>query len=215
MVIVLAIIPHSLAALTTMEVYQQEGRKAFGQETSLDIWGDPTLGGQKLVHPFTKGSYTFAVHNNSNSDPLPYSLAILSTNPDDIPLVFSILKNGEYIYGGEGKSNMIYFTEINFTETTLGGNKTNLYTVKWEWKTDSDEADTIIGNNGTQIYKLTVTATGTIPEVNDLPPKTGDGFNMIIWFIIMNSSMLILFILLFYKRKEDEDENDQTVSENI
>jgi len=206
------VIPRSLAAQTTMEVYQQEGRKAFGQETSLDMFNDPKLGGQKLIHPFSKGSYTFAVYNNSNSDPLPYSLDITGTNPDEIPLVFSLQKNGVFIYGGEGTANMIPLSEINFPETNLDGNKTDLYTIKWEWKTESDEMDTAIGNNGTQAYKLIITATGTMPEINDLPPITGDNSNMLMWLVLMLISTLLLFILLFFRRREDEDENNQTVS---
>jgi len=197
-----AAIPKSLAAQAIMEVYQQDGRKAFGQGTRLDIFNDPKLGGQKLVHPFTKGSYTFAVYNNSNSDYLPYSLEILSENPDNVPLVFSIRKNGEYVYGGENITNMIPLSGINFPEINLGGKKTDLYTLKWEWKTESDYADTIIGNDGTQIFNLFITATGTMPEINDLPPKTGDNFNILLWFAVLFASLLIVFILLFYKRKK-------------
>ena len=211
--IVFSVIPKSLAAQTTMEVYQQEGQKVFGKETSFDIFNDSKLGGQKLVHPFTEGSYTFAIYNNANSDPLPYSLDITGTNPDEIPLIFSLQKNGEYVYGGEGKPNMIPLSEINFPETLLNGKKTDIYTVKWEWKTESDIIDTAIGNDGTQLYTLIIKATGTILETN--VPITGDRSNIFIWFFVMLVSILLLFILPFRKRKKDEDENNQSSSNNI
>ena len=214
-VILFSLIPPSLAAQTTMEVYQQEGQKSFGQETSLDIFNDPKLSGKKLVHPFTKGSYTFGVHNNSNSDLLPYALNISSTNPEEIPLVFSLKKNGEYIYGGNGKANMIPLSEINFSETMLDGNKTDLYTINWEWETDNDTIDTAIGRNGTQLYTLVITATGTMPEIRSLSPKTGYNSNMPLLFAIAVISSLVLLFMLFYKRRKDEDECNETVSENM
>lgn len=210
-----SIIPRSLAAQVTMEVYQQEGRKAFGQETSLDIFNDPKLGGEKLVHPFSKGTYTFEVYNNSNSNPLPYSLTITGTNLDDIPLFFSLQKNGEYIFGDAGISNMLPLSEIVIPEKMLDGRKTDFYTIEWVWKTESDLLDTAIGNNGTQLYQLFITATGTIPEIDNLPPKTGDVSDMLLWVIIMLASLILLFILIFWRRNKDADENNKAVTENM
>ena len=195
-------IPRSLAASVTMEVYQQEGHKVFGKNTSLDIFNDPKLGGKKLVHPFSKGSYVFAVFNNSSSDPLPYSLDVLGTNPEDIPLVFSLQKNGTYVYGGEGVANMLPLSKVNLSEATLGGKKTDLYTIKWAWKTESDAVDTAIGNVGTQLYTLTINATGTIPDATI--PETGDSSNLIVWVAIVSASMLLLFILPLVRRRKDE-----------
>jgi len=211
--IALAVIPRSLAAQVTMEVYQQEGRKAFGKDTSLDIFNDPKLGDQKLVHPFSKGAYTFAVYNNSNSDPLPYALSISGTNLDDIPLVFSLQKNGEYIYGGNGSANMKPFSEINLAEALIGGKKTDRYTIKWEWKTDNDAQDTAIGSNGTQLYTLVIKAIGTIPDT--LVPRTGYDSGIFVWVVVVLSAVSMLFILLFLKRKKDEDEDHKALAEDL
>ena len=214
-VILFAAIPQSLAAQVTMEIYQQEGRKAFGRKTSVDIFNDTKLGGKKLVHPFTKGSYTFAVYNNSNSNLLPYSLKISGVNPDEIPLVFSLRKNGEYVYGGERITNMLPLSEIKLSEINLGGKKTDMYIINWEWKTERDDIDTAIGRDGSQTYKLVLTATGTVPETDNIPPITSDSFSMLFWLVIMSASILALVsILIFYKRGDD-DEDNKTVSENI
>ena len=163
-------IPKSWAAEVTMEVYQQKDGKIFGTETILDIFNNPKLGGKKLVAPFTKGSYTFAVHNNSNSKALPYTLNIKSENPNNIPLVFNIEKNGNFIFGGAGLSNMSLFNELDLPESFLDGNMVDLYTLNWEWKTESDEIDTAIGNDGTQLYKLIITARGSIEETESIIP---------------------------------------------
>lgn len=156
----------SWAAPTIMEVYQQKDGKVFGLETSLDVFNNPKLGGQKLVAPFTKGSYDFVVHNSSDDYLLPYSLDIVADNPENIPLVFNLKKNGEYIFGGEGLSNMRPLTRVYEPEAFLQSKRNDLYTISWEWKTQSDEIDTAIGNKGTQLYNLTIIAKGTIGEVD-------------------------------------------------
>ena len=208
-----SIIPRSaMIQATVVEVYQQEGRKAFGQETSLDIFNDIKLDGKKLIHPLSKGSYTFAVCNNSNGSQLPYSLDISSVNPDGIPLVFSLQKNGEYIYGGDGEASMAPLSEAGFLEATLGGNKTDIYTIKWEWKTESDEADTVIGSNGTQQYKLIITAAGTMSEVQGLLPKAS---NALIWLLLVAIVLMALLALLFYRHRKDKNEDSKTRSKNI
>jgi len=198
-----------------MEVYQQEGRKAFGRKTDIDVFNDAKLSQKKLVHPLTNGSYTFAVYNNSNSNSLPYSLEISGVNPDEIPLVFSLRKNGDYVYGGERTTNMLPLSDIKFSEIDLGGKKTDTYIINWEWKTERDDIDTAIGRDGSQTYKLVLTATGTVPETDNIPPITSDSFSMLFWLVIMSASILALVsILIFYKRGDD-DEDNKTVSENI
>jgi len=206
-VIAFSVIPRTLAAQVTMVVYQQSDGKVFGKETQLDIFQDPKLGGQKLVHPFSEGSYTFAVHNSAKSAPLPYSLEITGTNPEDIPLVFNLTKNGEYVHGGAGFANMVPFSELNFPELMLDGKRTDLYTIHWKWKTTSDEIDTAIGNIGTQTYTLVIKAVGSIPE--SAAPKTGDSAKLFVWFSLALASALLLFVLLFFKRRKEKrgDEN--------
>ena len=169
-VIVFMAIPWSWAAQTTMEVYQQKDGKIFGIGTSLDIFDNPKLGGQKLVAPFSEGAYDFAVYNNSASEPLPYALDIEAVNPDNIPLVISLEKNGTYIFGGAGIVNMLPLTAFHVPDSFLGGNGTDIYTVKWAWKTDSDAADTAIGNVGTQLYTLIITAIGIVDEIDTTQP---------------------------------------------
>jgi hypothetical protein len=106
------VIPDTLAASVTMEVYQQTDGKAFGQETSLDIFSNDNhfLNGENLIAPFSFGSYTFAVYNSAASALLPYSILFEATNEDDIPLVFSIRKNDVYIFGGESDEEMLPLT---------------------------------------------------------------------------------------------------------
>ena len=205
-------LPRTLAAEDVMVVYQQKDGKIFGLTTSLDIFDDPKLGGQKLVHPFTKGTYTFAVFNNSGSALLPYALDIIAENPDNIPLVFSVQKNGVYVFGGADKASMLPITEINFPEISLGGKKTDTYTLKWEWKTESDAQDTAIGNIGTQLYTLTIRATGTISEGEG--PGTGDAYHRLLWVMLILVCVLLLFLLLYKRRKDEDEETVQAAAEN-
>lgn len=172
-------IPRSWAAVEIMEVYQQKDGKIFGLEASLDIFDNPKLNGQKLIEPSSEGFYVFAVRNNADGAPLPYTLEIEADNPGNIPVAVSIEKNGAYIFGGDGIDNMQPLTELHIKETLLAGKKIDLYTLHWEWKTQSDEIDTIIGNDGTQLYALKIKATGTVKEGNagsydyDIPFEPG------------------------------------------
>jgi len=233
-------VPRTLAAKVNMEVYQQADGKVFGRETSLDIFKNGRFDDEKLVAPYSTGSYTFAVLNTAASSPLPYTLKFFSDNPEEIPLIFSLQKNGEYIYGGAEDNSMLTLTELNFTDNQLGGSQTDLYTLHWRWKTYSDEEDTALGNLANErdlIYKLTVTATGTISDeilpdddknqkdndndgngtngvirtLRKLWPKTGDVTSIMLWVVLTGIALtLIIWFWFFRRRKKDEDnENNQ------
>jgi len=150
----------------------------------------------------------------------------VASNPEDIPLVFSLQKNGEYIYGGAGDGEMIPLTEFTSNDVELNGNQTDLYTIKWRWNTTSDESDTALGELATQrdlIYKLTIMATGTISEdslpnggggtngiinniVNRLP-KTGDNTSVLLWIVLALGAFSLIILLIYKKRRKKEDEN--------
>ena len=221
------VIPKTLAAQVTMEVYQQADGKAFGRETSLDIFKNEAFDGEKIVAPYSSGSYTFAVFNNAESNILPYTLSLTSSNPDHIPLVFSLQKNGEYIYGGASDDEMISLTELDFNDVKLNGRQTDMYTIHWRWDTFDDKSDTAIGTLATErdlLYRLTVTATGTISEDN-LPnndsgvkgtmntiinslPKTGDNISYLPWIAFALGAFLLIILLIYKRRKKKEDVNE-------
>lgn len=223
-------LPQTLAAKVNMEVYQQSDGKVFGRETSLDIFKNGRFDGEKLVAPYSEGSYTFAVLNTSASQPLPYTLKLAADNPEEIPLVFSLQKNGEYLYGGADENSMISLTEINFADLQLGGNQTDLYTLHWRWKTYSDEEDTALGelaNEHDLIYKLTVMATGTISDdtlpdddrkrpdnggivqkLRNLGPKTGDDTSIVLWVILTGIALVLIIWFWFFKRRKKVEDNE-------
>jgi len=217
-----AFIPRTWAAQVTMEVYQQQGHKAFGQETKLDIFNNPKNGGQKIIAPNSHGSYSFAVHNNSNSGSLPYSLTLEAVNPDNIPIFVSLEKNGKEISSGK------LLTELRIPDKPLSGNKTDMYTLNWRWITETDEVDTNIGNDGTQTYQLNIKATGSLNETDansdnnggkkGISPLTGYLSNPYIWIVLMIVSsltiLLSLWFLIFSKRRKDQDEKNQTDSKD-
>jgi len=209
------LVQRALAAEVTMEVYQVADGKVFGQKTSLDVFNHPRLGGKKLLAPYSKGIYSFAVYNNSKSRALPYSLDIEVDNPEGIPLVASLRKNGQYIFAGAAPGGLLPLSTFSIPEAPLAGENTDLYTLEWEWRTESDEKDTEIGNDGSQEYTLTITATGTMEE-EDISPKparpvkidknTGDSARILVWLVLAIMGALLLIIVLRRHRKRDEDE---------
>ena len=206
------VIPHSLAAQVNMEVYEQIGHRVFGRSTSLDVFNNPKLGGRKLVAPFTEDTYTFAVRNTSSSNPLPYTLEIETDNPQDIPLVFSLQKNGKYVFGGSGTLDMLPFDGFTCSEYVLGGGQTDVYTLNWSWKTENDVIDTALGDDGTQLYTLTLTATGTMDE-SSVSPGTGDYLRIEVPLaLLLVGGVFVTGV--FIKRKKRDNEDTCDISEN-
>lgn len=200
--IVLKMIPRTWAIADPMEVYQQSGHKVFATTTSLDIF-DENASGQKLIHPFSDGTYVFAVFNNSGSGPLSYSLDIEAINPGNVPMIISLEKNGVFIYGGSGETNMLPLSKFEFPECFLSGYATDIYTLRWAWNEESDIIDTNLGNDGTQLYSLIITAKGTIDETEIV--RTGDRSNALPWIALGMFGLSLILILLFWKRKQHAD----------
>lgn len=170
----LAVLPHSLAAQITMDVYQTSGNKVFGQTTSLDIFGESAANGDPILYPGCSGSYTFSVYNNSSSNHLPYSVTFESENNYNIPIAVTIQKDAEYIFGLDSATDSL--TSYSTGDMMLKGNATDYYTVKWRWITTSDEADTALGimaNDVDMWYTLTITARGELEEVGPDPDSGG------------------------------------------
>lgn len=205
------VIPRSLAAETMLVVYQESNGQVFGQDTSIDIFNNPKLRGEKLEAPFTVDSYTFAVYNNSDSFSLPYTINFLATNEKNIPLVFSLQKNGEYIFGGENDEDMLPLSSLDLEEATLSGMKTDLYTLHWRWNTEDDVTDTALGNRAasgeTLDYSLTITASGDVDVATGAAPKTGDNGNIIRWLTILFAALMLVLFLLLYKRRRKKEED--------
>ena len=199
----LSVVQPTLAAAVTMTVYQQKDSKIFGQNTSLDIFNHPKLGGKKLLAPFSHGSYTFVVNNTSNSQGLPYALMVTTENPEDLPIVGSLQKNGTYVFGSEGDAGMLPMKDMTMGEVLLSGGKADSYTFNWRWNTESDEKDTAIGNAEPATYALTITAIGTIPETEG--PNTGD-HSMLMWVTVAATFGLLTLLLLVYRRRREKEE---------
>ena len=202
LVVLLLVLPRTFAPKVTMEVYSQADGKAFSRDVEVDIFNDPKLNNQMLVHPYSKGSFSFAVYNNSESDMLPYYIEIESENPDQIPLIFSLQKNGQYIYGGNEEVEMELITYRKFEESYLLGKNTDMYTLKWQWKTESDVDDTLIGDSGEQFYKLILRAVGTVDEIEI--PQTGDRSKLKIFICLAFVSFLLIILIRFREKKEED-----------
>ena len=146
MVVGFAVYPKSMAAEEVMVVWQSEDGKVFGTKTELDIFNDPRHNGKKIVDPFTKGTYNFVVENRSKDTYLDYELYIESINELDIPLVFSIKKNGDYIFGKNGKERLGERVDAEgkpdpeVLPGSLDSKRVDQYTLEWEWENGRNPA---------------------------------------------------------------------------
>ena len=123
----------------------QNGDYYQSNETEINVFKKDKYN-KKLVHPLNKGAYSFAIYNNSKEENLPYELEFIGENLDDIPLVFSLQKNGEYVLGGKNINEKVPLDDFVLENINLEDRTTDVYNLEWAWQTKSDEIDTFIGN---------------------------------------------------------------------
>ena len=153
-----------------MVVYQEKDGRIFGVDTRLDIFNNPELGGRKLLAPGDSGTYVFRVANESKKAKLPYTLQLSAANAGRLPIVISLEKNGDYVFGAAGLQGMLPLSQFLLEDNTLAAKASDTYTLHWAWRSISNENDTDMGNDGTQTYTLWIRAVGTLDE-DPNPPK--------------------------------------------
>lgn len=190
------ILPKSLLPGQTFEVYIQDGDYYHSNETEIDVFKRDDYN-KKLVHPLNKGAYSFAIYNNSKEENLPYELEFIGENLDNIPLVFSLQKNGEYVLGGKETSEKVPLEEFVLENINLEDRTTDVYKLEWAWKTKSDEIDTFIGNiKEDQLFNLIIRAKG-LSDIGRIS-KTDDNLYFQYVDIFKYLGLILLLILVLY-----------------
>ena len=181
------VIPKSLAAEEVMVLTQGADGKIFGSLPQLDLFNDPRHGGQKIIDPLTKGSYSFLVENRSTNTLLDYEVYIESENEHDIPLVFNVKKNTDYVFGtantklrlGE-KLTAQGAPDPELLPGNLDSQSYDIYVLEWEWEGGrdpvNDDRDTNqFGNpavNEELNYTITIRASGIAEFYENMPTPT-------------------------------------------
>lgn len=182
-----------------------------------------------VIAPGTRNDYTFSIRNNKNIN-IKYYLEIAGGNDSDyaIPVELEIFdSNGESMTGREV---MISDFKDVVKESTLYGNSSEEYTIKWKWDFErgSDDYDTMLGNtavdeeiachininviaeydydNPTPPSKQTDTDKGS-KDISWTTIKTGDAPIYLRYLIIGGACIVVIIVfLVIVRNNEDEDE---------
>ena len=189
-------LPKSFLPSQTFEVYIEDGDYYHSNESEIDVFEKDEFN-KKLIHPLNKGTYSFAIYNNSREENLPYELEFIGKNLDDIPIVFSLQKNGEYVLGGKETSEKKPLNEFVLENINLEDRTTDVYTLEWAWQTKTDEIDTFIGNiKEDQLFNLTIRAKG-LSDIGRISKADDDlHFEYVDFFKYL--SLIILIVIMLY-----------------
>ena len=185
-----------------------------------------------VIAPGTKNDYTFSIQNNKNVN-IKYYLEITGGNDSKyaIPVELEIFdSNGESM---TGKEVMISdFTDV-VKESTLYGNSSEEYTIKWKWDFErgSDDYDTMLGDTAVDeeiACHININVIAEYDYENPTPPpsskpdsekgtkeiswtsiKTGDAPAYVKYLIIGGVCVVVMIVfLVIFRNKEDEDEDE-------
>lgn len=185
-----------------------------------------------VIAPGTKNDYTFSIRNNKNVN-IKYYLEITGGNDSEyaIPVELEIFDSkGESM---TGKEVMISdFTDV-VRESTLYGNSSEEYTIKWKWDFERgvDDYDTMLGNTAVEeeiACHININVVAEYDYDNPTPPpsyqtdsnkgtkdiswtsiKTGDAPAYVMYLLIGGVCIVVIIVFfVFFRNKEDEDEDE-------
>lgn len=138
-----------------------EGKKKWEQLEELNIFNgifyekDYT----NKIAPGFSGTYEFDLENTSDK-PITYILAFEEENPDEVNMVYKVMREDRYVLGNDIES--VYIDGVKLEEITIPANTKRRYTLKWKWEDTS--YDTQIGEKNNTQYKLKVKIQATVNE---------------------------------------------------
>lgn len=138
-----------------------EGKEKWEQLEELNIFNgifyekDYT----NKIAPGFSGTYEFDLENTS-AKPITYILGFEEENPDEVNMVYKVIREDRYVLGNDIES--VYIDGVKLEEITIPANTKRRYTLKWKWEDTS--YDTQIGEKNNTQYKLKVKIQATVNE---------------------------------------------------
>lgn len=138
-----------------------EGNKKWEQLEELNIFKgifyekDYT----NKIAPGFLGTYVFDLENTWDK-PITYILSFEEENPDEVNMVYKVVKEDRYVLGNDTES--VYIDGVKLEKVTIPANSKIRYTLKWKWEDTS--YDTEIGEKDNTEYKLKILLQATVNE---------------------------------------------------
>ncbi len=111
------------------------------------------------IAPGFLGTYEFDLENNWDK-PVTYILSFKEENPDNVNMVYKVMRENEYVLGNENQS--VYINGVKLEQITIPGKTKIRYTLKWKW--EDTAYDTELGVKDNTQYKLKVNFQATVND---------------------------------------------------
>lgn len=98
----------------------------------------------KVLYPGRKYTYRFTVIND-NDNAVEFTLNFEDINDDEIPMMYRLSSYGGYIHGND--DTWVKAEDIELYKVIIPAHSEITYALHWMWITETDEKDTMIGNN--------------------------------------------------------------------
>ncbi len=131
------------------EVISEDG--TWNSTNDLKIFSNPAYEFKEIIAPGSSNVYNFMVKNNVDTN-IEYNILFTEDNKHNIPMVFKLKKNNEYVLGNEKK--WLDIDDFILESNELKINSNDLYSLEWKWKDSKyDESIGMIE----AIYNLQIT----------------------------------------------------------
>lgn len=112
----------------------------------LDIFGSAEDGEElPVIHPYSKGKYYVRLKNKVSGS-IGYSVYLYCENEHDIPLKFSITRNTEMKETDDIPPDLKNMQVLDKVSGIVKFNSAENFEIDWFWDSESDSADTLLGN---------------------------------------------------------------------
>lgn len=155
-IIVMIILPKTGETIKPKELIIRQADNEVVEE-HWDIFSD-------AIYPGKNGEYYFTVTNEDSRNKIIY-LDFSEENDKNIPIMYRLKKDGEYVCGDE--ESWLFIDDVYLKNITISGDSTQTYILEWYWYDDGnrDILDTILGmNSENAVYVIYVKLTAELKK---------------------------------------------------
>lgn len=120
------------------------------KDTQLNIFNNEKFKGEKIIAPYSQGTYKFYIKNKSNRD-INYNIKFSDEMKKFVNMKYRLKIDNIYIRGNEEGYTTIENLDVN--NVTVPKDSINMFTLEWYWE-DNDELDTKVGTSDERYYTI-------------------------------------------------------------
>lgn len=133
------------------ELVVSDNNITWTSTNNLRIFSNPIYDMEQKIAPESTNTYQFVISNNTKYN-VKYSINFLETNNFNINMKYRLKRENEYVAGND--NTWVDYAELNLNDISLASLSNHTYYLDWKW--ESSDNDTLIGNSIDASYKLDI-----------------------------------------------------------